>query len=258
MTNLEINSGSREFAVKEGLNYVKAAMKKMSDDNLSQGSVDTSVDTQLKYATLEASIQHFKDFGKSSQVPSPLKPLQLNPKKDKEKRSFLYVQLPLLEGGLICPYVKLGYFTMAVTDDVWTKVHQTLRRYATSCNQFFIELIPVSESVKVTSSIYFFVTILISMLMLNQLLQGSKIEAWLLKTFSVDKYRPKGNGLDDMRDGKLKSFLKGRVNQDIEDFYRGKHGIKGNEVKHEQIRLKVSFYIGIYADYLSILTSCVV
>jgi hypothetical protein len=123
MTNLENNSGSRMLAAQEGLTVVKDAIKIMSDDNLSQDSVDN----KLKIATLQASIPHFREFGKPQIVPSLMKTSHLNYERDKEKRSFLYLELPLLEGGLICPYVKLGYFSMAVTDDVWTKVLQTLR-----------------------------------------------------------------------------------------------------------------------------------
>jgi hypothetical protein len=195
-------------------------------------------------------------FGKVQEV--PVSPDKTRPK---IKRSFLYLLLQLLEGGLPSPYVKLGYITMDDTDDVWMKVHQTLRRYATGFNDFFFELIPVCKFVNVTSSIYFFVTIIILMLMLNQLFQGSKVETWLLETFS--EYRPEVKGLNRMKDGKLKNFLLNRVNNDLETFYTKKTGHKKSRVQDNltQLNLKVSFYIGIYADYLSIVTNvtnCVV
>jgi hypothetical protein len=69
----------------------------------------------------------------------------------KVKRAFLYLLLPLFEGGRICPYVKLGYLTMDTSEDVWEKLRLTLRRYGTSCNDYYYELFPISNFVAVMS-----------------------------------------------------------------------------------------------------------
>lgn len=255
MENLTGNSGSRILAAQTGMKVVNDAIKILEKQSASTST--SSVQNTSKMEVLLSSIPLLNKFGKDQDVPdSPTKKSKELRLTVKVKRAFLYLLLPFLEGGLLCPYVKLGYITMDITDDVWMKLHQTLRRYATTCNDYYFELIPVCDFVKVTPSIYFFVTIIISMLMLNQLLQGSKIENWLLKTFSSDKYQPKVNGLEDMKDGRLKTFLKTRVNENVEEFYRGKSDRQKDNLV--QADLKVSFYICICADYLSIVTSCVV
>lgn len=94
--------------------------------------------------------------------------------------------------------------------------------------------------------------------MFNQLLQGSKIEAWLLNRFR--DYRPVVNGVDDMKDGVIKKLLQSRINRDLDRFY-GKHYNKKSRKKDDSLDqnlLKVSFYIGINTDYLSIVTNCIV
>ena len=94
--------------------------------------------------------------------------------------------------------------------------------------------------------------------MFNQLLQGSKIEAWLLNRFR--DYRPVVNGLDDMKDGVIKQLLHSRINPDLDRFY-GKNYNKKSRKKDDSLDrnvMKVSFYIGIYTDYLSIVTNCIV
>jgi hypothetical protein len=93
--------------------------------------------------------------------------------------------------------------------------------------------------------------------MFNQLLQGSKIEAWLLNRFR--DYRPGVNGLDDMKDGVIKKLLQSRINPGLDRFY-GKNYNKKSRKKDDSLDrnvMKVSF-LGIYTDYLSIVTNCIV
>ena len=107
-------------------------------DVLSQSSEEGETATdRLKRESLVASIPVFNKVRNSST--------------GKVKRAFLYLLLPLFEGGRICPYVKLGYLTMDTSEDVWEKLRLTLRRYGTSCNDYYYELFPISKFVEVTS-----------------------------------------------------------------------------------------------------------
>jgi len=183
---------------------------------------------QAQIDRLETGLKAVEKIGKQPVIPSsPAKGLIIGkssmPKK--LKRGFLYLVYQFLEGGILCPYLKIGYIKMDVTDDVWEKLRKTLTRYGTNYNQFFFYFVPIATCVQ-------------------QL--GSKVENWILRAFSDTKYCPTSNTFNDMKEGAVKSVIGTYINEDATQYY----AIRGTKKKNPSIKV-ILIIVSIFSKIVS-------
>ena len=68
---------------------------------------------------------------------------------EKKKRAFMYLVLQFLEGGIWCPFVKIGYISIEIEKDFWEELRKPLKRYGTYFNDMFFYFVPIVNFVKV-------------------------------------------------------------------------------------------------------------
>ena len=68
---------------------------------------------------------------------------------EKKKRAFMYLALQFLDGGIWCPFVKLGYISIEIEKEFLDELRKPLKRYETYFNDMFFYFVPIANFVKV-------------------------------------------------------------------------------------------------------------